>query len=377
MEDPVEIQEVLSRSLLRTYIYLPAKIYQEYANFVPPIYLDEWKFHNRKHNRSLGICEVIRFVAFQHAKPVGRIMGIIHHLYNEQHGEKTARFFQFDCINQQGVADALFKAVGNWAKKNGMNKLIGPFGFSDKDPEGVQVEGFEHLPVISTPTNPPYLPGLIECAGFSKKLDCVSYQIPVPQSLPLFYEKIYARIIRNTSHRLLEFKNKKELKPYVLPVLKLVNETYTPLFGFVEMTEEEMRSFASQYMPILDPDFVKLVLNEKNEPVAFIVALPDMSKGLQRAKGHLFPFGFIHLLRAAKKTRQLDLLLGAVKPESRGIGLNVILGQAIIASAIKRGFINMDSHLVLETNRPMCGEYEHLGGKVYKRFRVFERSLAD
>lgn len=372
---PIQIVAVESKSALRDYIFLPAKLYANLPNWVPPIYMDEWKFHDPKQNPSLGKASVIRFLAKRDGQFVGRVMGIINHKYNETHGEKTARFFQLDCINDQAVANSLLNAVKDWANKESMHQLIGPFGFSDKDPQGLQIEGLEHLPVIATPTNPGYLKDLVESAGFEKHLDCVSFKVIVPKTIPSLYLRVMERIKQNSQVQLLEFKTKKALKPYIVPVFRLVNETYADLFGFVPMTEAEMKSMAAQYLPILDPAFVKLVLNKEQELIAFVIAMPDMSLGIQKAKGKLFPFGFLQILMAAKKSKQLDLLLGAVRNDNRAIGLTALMGTALLQTAIERGFETMDSHLVLESNQAMCAEYQRIGGEIYKRYRVYQKSL--
>ncbi len=373
---PINIQEVNSKSALRDYIFLPAKLYRDQPNWVPPIYMDEWKFHDSKHNPSLGKATVIRLLACRGNVMVGRVMGIINHKYNETHGEKTARFFQLDCINDQAVTKALLDAVYAWAQKESMQQLIGPFGFSDKDPQGLQIEGLEHLPVIATATNPYYLQSLVEGEGFVKHLDCVSFKVVVPKAIPALYLKVMERIKKNSQVQLLEFKTKKALKPYIVPVFRLVNETYSDLFGFVPMTEAEMKRMAAQYLPILDPAFVKLVLNQEQELIAFVVAMPDMSLGIQKAKGKLFPFGFIQILLAAKKSKQLDLLLGAVRNDYRSIGLTALMGTALLQTSIERGVELMDSHLVLESNQAMCAEYQRIGGEIYKRYRVYKKPIA-
>ena len=376
MEPTIDLQEVNDKQSLHTYIYLTRQLYKNLPNWVPPIYADEWKFHDAKHNPSLSTADVVRVIAYRNGEAVGRIMGIINKKYNEQKKEWTARFFNFDCIDEQPIAHALIDYISQWAIAKGMNLLIGPFGFSDKDPQGLQVQGFEHLPVIATPSHAPYLSKLVEAEGFTKDVDCVSFKLQVPEHLPALYLKIHERISRNRQLRLVEFRSKKQMRPYIVPVFRLVNETYTPLFGFVPMSEAEMKSMARQYLPVLDPAFVKLVLNEKDELVGFIIAMPDMSLGIQKAKGKILPFGFLYMLAAARKTKQLNLLLGAIRPDYRGIGINVLLGKALIETAMKRKFEWMDSHLVLENNTLMCSEYRNLGGEVYKRYRVFKKQLA-
>lgn len=370
------LKTVDSKSLLEEFIFLPEKIYADDPRWVPPMYADEKSFHNPAQNKALQHAEVIRILAYRNHKPVGRIMGIINHTYNQKTAEKTARFFALDCINDQAVAHALITSIEQWSRGKGMTKLIGPYGFSDKDPQGLQVEGLDLLPVIATPANPAYLQALVENEGYTKELDCVSYQMPIPEELSPVYQKVLARISANPALRLLEFTSKRKLKPYIVPVFRLVNETYAPLFGFVPMTEEEMKKFANQYLPVLEPALVKIVVDTFGEVIAFVVSMPDMSRGIQKAKGRLFPFGFIHILRAMRKTNQLNLLLGAVKPAFRGKGINVLMGKALMESARKRGMTVIDSHLILETNLVMRAECEKLGGVICKRYRVYQKLLA-
>lgn len=370
----IQIKVVTTRTLLRHYIYLPSRISTR-PNWVPPIYLDEWAFHNHRKNPALAHSEVIRFLAMQDDKPVGRIMGIINKKYNERCGLKNANFFNLECINSAAVAHALITATEAWASERGMTKMVGPYGFSDKDPQGLQVEGFEHLPAIATPTNAPYLQKLVEEEGYSKELDCISYQFQVPHQVPDVYHKVADRVRGNPNVKLIEFRKKSQLKPYIVPVLRLVNETYAHLFGFVPMTEPEMKSLAAQYLFVLDPEFVKVVINKAGEVMAFGIGLPDISAGIQRAKGKLFPFGLFHILRASKKATQLDLMLGAVKPSARAIGLNAILATSMITSAIRRKIKFMDSHLILESNRQMRAEFERAGSRIYKRYRVYQKTI--
>lgn len=372
----LSLKTVDSKSLLKEFIFLPEKIYKNDTRWVPPMYGDEWNFHDRGQNKALEYSDVIRIVAYDGAKAVGRIMGIINRKYNQEHHERTARFFALDCINDQAVAHALIGTIEQWSRELGMHKLIGPYGFSDKDPQGLQIEGLELLPVIATPANPYYLQKLVEHEGYTKELDCVSYQMPIPKKLSPAYQKIFDRINTNKNMRLLEFTSKQKLKPYIIPVFRLVNETYAPLFGFVPMTEAEMKKFAGQYLPVLEPTLVKVVVNASDELIAFVVSMPDMSVGIQKAKGRLFPFGFIHILRAMRKTQQLNLLLGAVKSSYRGKGINVLMGKSLIDSANKLGLTTMDSHLILEKNSAMRAACEKLDGVIRKRYRVYQKLLA-
>jgi GNAT superfamily N-acetyltransferase len=371
----IELIEVTNQKQLKKFIYLPKTIYKDFRSWVPPLFADEWNFHNPEKNESLKSSKVIRLMAVRNKELVGRIMGIIHEKYNAVH-EPTARFYQLDCINDREVFESLLKRIEQWAKQNKLNKIIGPYGFSDKDPQGYQVEGFEHHALISTPSHPHYLPQLLEQQGYQKEVDCVSYLFDIPQQMPEVYKRVSDRVLSRGELRLIECKSKSELKPYIVPVFRLVNEAYASIFGFVPMSETEMVKFAAQYLPILDPHLVKIIVNKNNDVVAFVVSMPNMSRGLQKAKGELFPFGFISILLSMRYTTQLDLLLGAVKPRYRGLGLTALLATSLLATARKKGLKQIDSHLILEENKVMRAECENLNGKVHKRYRVFSKVVS-
>lgn len=370
------IEIVKTKRDLRKFIMLPEQLHSRESNWIPPIYADEWKFYNPRYNKAIQQCDSVLFIASRNGVCCGRVMGIIHKPYNEIHREQTARFFNLECEPNADVLHSLMEAIEQWALSKGMYTMVGPFGFSDKDPEGLQVEGFEFLPVIATATNRPYLPPLLEGEGYQKKIDCLVYKLEVPLKIPEAYHRVYDRIIRNKDLKLFEFKKRAHLKPFIVPVLRLVNETYKSLYGFIPMDEQEMQQLADKYLPMLDPEFTKVIVNAKGEPVAFVVASPDFSVGIKSAKGKLFPFGFLHILAAMRKATQLDLFLGAIKENYQNKGVTALLGVPLLNAARRRGFKFIDSHLILETNKPMRSVLERLGAKVYKRYRVYQKNIS-
>lgn len=368
------VRRVNGKQALEQFIRLPDRLPGQRPGRVPPLLADERALHDSERNLAAHGCEMAHWIAEQDGVPVGRVMGILHEPYNTLHGERTARFFQLDAVNDPAVVQALLQAVEDWARSFAADRIMGPYGFSDKDPQGLQVFGLEHLPVLATPTNPGFLPGLVEACGYHKLTDAVSYRVDMPAQLPAAYDRIADRVMRDGRFRLVPLRGRGDLKPWIMPVLRLVNQAYGGLLGFIPMSEEEMRLLAAQYVPILDPAFVKIVAEEEI-PVAFVVALPDISEGLQRAKGRLFPFGWWHILHAMRRSQQLDLLLGAVRPDLQGRGLTCVLGRALLTEARGRGMTHLDSHLVLEINLRMRAELERLGGVVWKRYRMYVKEL--
>lgn len=372
----IEIKRVRSRKELQIFIHLPARIHTNHKNWVPPIYMDDWTFFNPKKNRAFGHCDTVLALALKEGKPVGRIMGIISHSYNHLHHENHGRFAFLETWNDQEVFNALVDFVANWAKDKGMVKLVGPLAFSDKDPQGFLIDGFDEPVSIASNCNFSYMVELTEKSGFHKKFDLVVYKIPIPDEMPGFYTKIAERFYQNNGHlSVVEFTSRRKIRPYIRPVFELVNRSFTDIYGFSPFTLDEMDDFANRFLFLINPKFVKLMINEKDEVVSFVIGMSDISRGIQKSRGRLFPFGFVHIFRAGKKSQQLNLLLGAVDPAYQGRGLDVIMGIRLLESAKLEGKTTIDTHLELEYNTKVRGEMEKMGGEVYKRFRIFQKDL--
>lgn len=368
------VKEVRSRAELREFIYLPAKIHKGEANWLPPLYSDEWHLFDKKKNRSYSYSDAEFFLAWKDNKPVGRIMTLINNRYNKIKKEKNGRFSFMECYNDREVFHALITKAEEWLRNRGMVKIVGPMGFSDKDPQGFQIEGFEYPFLFTAPTNSPYMPAMLEAEGYTKEIDLVNYNMPVPDKDPPIYLKAYERYSRNSNITISEFRSKKELKPVIIPVLELMNRTFVDIYGYVPLNDAEKVELAKRYLPILDPEFIK-VARTKNELVGFIVALPDMTTGIIEARGKLFPFGLFKILRSMKKSTKLMMMLGGIKEEYRGKGIDVMMGMKLLDSARKQNKTILDSHLIMEENPKMRAEYERMNGKIVKRFRIFQKSL--
>ncbi len=371
----IKILEVKNRRQLYQFIHLPEKIHASHTNWVPPIYMDEWTFFNPKKNKSFSYCDTILALAFKDDQLVGRIMGIINHRYNEAQNENDARFCFMETWNDEVVFNALIDFIEKWSAKLGASNLVGPLGFSDKDPQGFMVEGFNEPIVIATNGNLEYMPVLLEKLGYNKKVDCVVYKVPIPDDIPDFYRAIYNRALQKNNIEILEFTSRKKIKPLIHPILRLLNETFAPIYAFDPFEEKEMDDFANRYLPLLDPHFIKVITDKDGNILSFLIAMPDISKGIIACNGHVLPFGIFQIISSRKKAKQLNLLLGGIKEEFRGQGLDVIMGVRMLETSKKRGIEYIDSHLELETNVKIRMEMERMNGMVYKRYRIFRKEI--
>ncbi len=372
----VQIKEVASKKDIRQFIYLPEKIHKNHPNWVYPLYVDEKQYYNPKKNKSFTHCDTKLILAYKDNKVVGRVMGIINRKYNESHQEFNARFFNLECYNDAEVAGALLADIEQWAVGKGMKKLVGPLGFSDKDPQGFLLEGFDQPMVIATNCSYPYMIDLMDNLNYQKEIDHVVYKLEVPKVIPELYKKVYQRTIERNHFSLLEFETRKELKPFIKPIFELINETYAHIYGFSEIEKAEMDYMANRYLPVIDPHFVKIISTPSGEIVGFILGMPDIAEGIRLAKGRLFPFGLFRIISSSKKTKLINLLLGAIKDEYRNNGFDAVMGVKMLESAIKSGHEIIDSHLMLENNVKMRAEFEKMGGIVYKKYRIFSKQLS-
>ena len=372
------IREVDGYRDLRKFIFLPEKLHAGHDKWVPPLYKQEFDYFDPKKNRYFAYCKTILLLAFRSDEVVGRVFGIINPHYNDARGERTVRFACLEASNDRQVVGALLDSVEQWARRHGMDKVVGPYGFSDQDPEGFLIEGFEHPPTIATNYNFQWMPAFVEDNGYSKEIDYVTYRINVPTEMPGAYIGMKNRIMERGGFNLVELKDRADVGLYAKPAFQLMNDTYSraAIYGFSPLDEQEMEELVERYRDILDPRFLKVVVKGR-EVVAFIIGLPDMMEGIRRARGRLLPFGFLKILRARKNAGRLDLLLGAVKEEYRRMGLDFLLMQSICASAIEAGMRVVDMHHQMETNTPMRLLTERYGGSVYKRYRVYGKKLGN
>ncbi|NMC37777.1 MAG: hypothetical protein GYA41_05590 [Bacteroidales bacterium] len=371
--DPIIVKEVISRKEFNQFISLPHEIHRYDVNWLPTLFFDDRKLFSRERNIFLRNFDSVFLLAYRNLKPAGRI--IAHVRKNDpEENRMVCRFCYMDSYNDPPVVHALFEKVEQWAKKKGAKRIIGPMGFSIKDPQGFQVEGFNYPPVFATSNNSAFLPCLMENEGYEKDIDLVNYVIDIPSEYPPFYRKAYERAMSNSKIKIIEFRTKKEIRPYIIPGLELMNETYTEQYGYVNMTEEEKQDLAREFYPVLDPDFVKGIEFD-GKLVGFIIGIADFSKGIMASRGRLFPFGLFRILASVRKSEKLIFVLGGINKSFRGQGIDILMAVRMFEAGLKHGMKLIDSHLILESNRRMRAEYEIFSGRQIKRFRIYRKTI--
>lgn len=373
----VEIKEVTNKEELRKFVKFNLELYKGNPYHVPGLIDEEMMTLDKERNPAFEMGEAICFLAYRGSKIVGRITGMINHQSNEVWNQKAARFGFVDFIDDAEVVDALFDAVEKWAKEKGMNLLHGPLGFTDMDHEGMLIHGFDQLGTMATIYNYPYYPEHMERMGYEKDHDWKEFKIYIPDGIPEKHQRIGEIVKKKYGLKTMTFKSRKEVWPYAHKIFYTLNAAFSPLYGFAPLTEKQIDYYVNMYIPMIRLDLVVIIVREADdEVVGFGISLPNLSKALKKAKGKLFPFGFIPLLRALKsKPKVVDLYLAGVLPEYQGKGVNALLFNTLIPQYIKIGTEYAESNPESEVNSAVQAQWDYFKTEHHKTRRAFKKEL--
>ena len=380
----IEIRKVESRSDLRTFIEFHYDLYEGNEYDAPNLYTDEVNTLRKDKNAAFDFCEAEYFIAYKDGKVVGRVAAIINNRANEKWQRKAVRFGWIDFVDDIEVSKALFKAVEDYGRSMGMTEMIGPLGFTDMDPEGMLTAGFDQLGTQATIYNYPYYPEHMErLGGWEKDNDYVEYKLYVPDQIPEKYAKV-AQMIQKRYNLHIKKLKKDEIfgeNGYGQKIFEVINATFGHLYGYSTLSQRQIDQYVKMYLPMIDLSLVSLV-EDWNTPdhklIGVGITLPSLTRALQKCrKGRLFPFGWIHILRALKrhKTNVVDLLLVGILPEYRPKGANALLFYDLIPRYQKYGFEWGETHVEMETNEKVQGQWQYLERECHKRRRCYKKNI--
>lgn len=374
----VTIKRVLDRNSLRKFIRFPEKIYRHNPYYVPALVFDETNTLDPSKNPGSAFCKSELYLAYKDDQLVGRVAAIVNEKANEQWDHKEVRFGWFDFIDDPEVSKALIDKVTDFGRKFGMDKIVGPLGFTDFDPEGMLVEGFDQEGTMPLIYNADYYPKHIEALGFRKDADWLEYRINIPNELPEKFNRI-GEIIKERYNLHIRPLTKKYVRKnnYGQKVFDLINETYKDLYNFTIMPRDLADKYLGFYLSVLDLNFISVVENEKDELVAFGITMPSLTKALQKSRGKLFPFGWIPILRSMylKHEEGVELLLIGVRPDYRNAGLTSLLFADMFAKLSKAGFKWAETNAELETNNAIQNSWSGFDYKQNKRRRSYIKDI--
>lgn len=359
----VTIKEVKTRRQLSNFIHYPEKLYKGSQYWVPPLISDEYTTLNPKKNAAFDFCEARYWLAYDESgEIVGRVAGIINKKSNEIWKQKRVRFGWLDFINDESVLSALLAEVENWAKSFGLNEIVGPFGFTDMDKEGLLVKGFDKLCPFTTLYNYDYYEPLLLKLGYSKCAEWDQKYIPIPDKIERL-DRMSDIVSERYGLRILQAKNTKELvRNHGMDLFHMYNDTFAPLYEFTPLTDKQIKAYISSYETILDVDFVCVAVDKDNKIVGFAICVPSLARAVQKAKGRLMPFGIFHILKALRKNDTIEALMIGIHPDYQGKGVFVPMFKYLHKGMQKRGIKALITNPQLEDNvriQNMFNQYEH------------------
>ena len=371
------LKEVNTRRELKQFIQFQFTLYQENKYWVPPLIFDELKTLRKDKNPAFDFCEAKYWLAYKDDKIVGRVAGIINHRYNEKWNQKSVKFGWIDFIDDEQVAQKLIEQVISWAKEKGMNKIHGPLGFSDFDGEGMLIEGFDELSTFGSIYNHPYYKKHIEKLGFEKDADWIEFLVNFDPTVsgPEKVSRIADAVAERNHLHILKVNKAKEMLPYAREIFYLINDAYKDLFGFVELTDKQIDMYVKAYFGFIKPDYVPIILDSNNKVAAFGITMPSLSIAVQKSKGKLFPFGFIHILRAMKNNPNVDLYLTAVRPELQNKGVNAMLINETNKVFVRNKIRKVETNRELEDNPKIQAQWRFFENRLHKRRRCYKKSI--
>ncbi len=376
----VEIRKLdaTNRKQLRQFVLFPETLYRDNPYYVPCLVFDEMDTLNPKKNPASDFCIHELYMAYKDGKAVGRIAAIINYKANEQWKHDEVRFGWFDTIDDKEVSSALIAKVEEFGKAHGMTHIIGPLGFTDFDPEGMLVEGFDQESTMPLIYNHPYYVEHIEGLGFEKDADWLEYRIFIPEKVPEKFERV-AKIVaqRNNFHIRPVTRKLIREEDYATKIFSLITECYKDLYEYTVLPDNLADKYIGFYLKVLDLRYVSVVENSDNEIVAFGITMPSLAAALKKSRGRLFPFGWWHLCKALfiKHSEGSELLLMGARPDVRNTGVTALVVADMFEKYNKLGVKWSETNAELEDNFGIRNTFEPFERVQNKRRRAYKKAI--
>ena len=371
----IEIVEVKTKRQQKDFLNFPLKLYKGNPCFVPPLYGDEKKMF-RADYVYYDTCEAVCWNAYRDGEMVGRIQGILQKAHNQKTGEKRIRFTRFDAIDDQAVADALFRAAEDWALAKGMDTVCGPLGFSDLEREGLLIEGFDELATFEEQYNADYYQRLIENCGYRKEVDWEERKIYLPEKDDGTLEKMAEFVMKRYNLHFGTARNKRDfINRYGDPFFALLDEGYKDIYGTVPFTKGMKDMLIDNFMLIIDLKYVGVILDENDKLVCLGLCFPSLSRAIQKSGGRLTPAALVRIFRDVKHPKILDLGLVAVDPAWANRGVATVVSAHVLKLLREKGVEYAETNLNLEDNRSIINMWKRFHAVQHKKRRSYVKRL--
>ena len=378
----LEIEQVTSERQLREFLKVPWTVYENDPNWVPWLYFERLEFFNKKENPFFEHAEADYFMARRNGRAIGTIAAVLNHRYNEFQQENVAHFGAFEVVDDREASLALLERAGEWARKRGAERILGPMTFSYSDEAGILIEGFNEPPVVLMSYNPPYYLEMMEAAGFQKEMDLLAW-LGITEEIVNGMPQKVKRVVGKVKERY-----QLQVRPIRMDdwdaeiegITKIYNSAWERNWGFVPMTDAEIEHLAEGLKLILDPALI-FVVEHKGEAVGFSLTLPDVNQPLRRINPGPSRLGSYlataRLYFSRYKTDMARVMALGVVEKYRGRGVDALMYYETAKAALERGYPRLEASWILETNEMMNRPIKLLGGEVYKKYRIYEKQLGD
>ena len=374
----VTIKTVSSVKDFKTFARFANRLYKGNKYYVPSMPMDDLSTFSKENNAAFEFSDAEFYLAYKDGEVVGRVAAIINHKANEAWKVKQVRFGWIDFIDDMEVSAALLDAVIEFGRKAGMTQIVGPLGFTDFDPEGMLVDGYDRLGTMALIYNYPYYPEHMKKHGYYKETGWLEYRITIPETVSERHKQI-AEAVMERYGLTIKKKTRRQIKKerYGQKLFKLINETYCVLYGYSLLSEKQIDQYVGLYLSLIDTEMLTFVENAEGELIAAGISIPSLSEALQKCNGEIFPIGWWHLLKAMflKKPDTLDLLLIGVRPDYQNKGINSIMILDLVARYNRLGFRYAETNAMLETNAKIHAMFEPFEKEVHKRRWVFGKDI--
>lgn len=371
----IEVVEVGHRRELTNFVKFPFTLYKDSKNWVPPIIKQELDTFDKTKNPVFSNADAWFFLAYKDQKIAGRVVVIIN--WNEVKGQglKKIRFGWFDVIDDVNVTKALLTKVKEIGIQHDLKYMEGPMGFSNFDKVGVQTEGFEYMGNMITWYNHPYYSKHFEILGLDKEKEFLENKFSFSDVDPILFEKANVLIKKRYGLNALSFSSSKDIMKHADKMFELYNQTYAKLSSFVPISVIQREYFKKKYIPFINPEYIFFIEDSEQNLVAFAIVMPSYSEALQKARGRLFPFGYIHFLRARKNTKDVLFYLIGIHPDYQNKGVTAIVFDYYYKVFSKKGIKTCIRTPELEENKAIHQMWKHFNQSTYARRRTYRIEL--
>jgi len=366
---------VSSKKDEKAFLNFPYQLYAGDKNWIPPLYMDQKTLISTKKNPFYNDADIALFLAQSNGKVAGRIAAIHNKKFNEYHDTNVGFFGFFECIDNQSVANLLFKVASDWLKERNLTGVIGPASPGTMDEIGVLIEGYEYEPSILMPYNKTYYDKLISGAGYQKEMDLLAFRVTNDTVALDRIDRAEAIVKRRLPNLKIREVNLKNFDTEVKIIREIFNKAWAKNWGFTPLSKEEFRHLAKDLKTIVDTDIAH-VAEIDGKPVGFSIALPDFNQALKHINGKLLPFGIFKLLYYSRKIDRIRTALMGILPEYQGKGIDALLHREAIRNGLEKGYTSSELGWVLENNVEMVRVAERIGGSVEKVYRMYKKEMS-